>query len=71
MSPYYLTLDDYLAIAVELTGQSVQAMVKAANTAMADSALHQRPASPEKSSIRTSWIKQPCSSCTWPRTILS
>ena len=45
MSVYYLTLDDYLAIAVAVTGQSVQTLVTATNTAMADSALHAPSAS--------------------------
>ena len=40
MSVYYLTLDDDLAIAVAVTGQSVQTLVTATDTAMADSALH-------------------------------
>ena len=45
MSVYYLTLDDYLAIAVGVTGQSTQTLVNAADTVMADSALHAPSAS--------------------------
>ncbi len=45
MSVYYLTLDDYLAIAVAVTGQGVQTLVTATDTTMADSALHAPPAS--------------------------
>lgn len=34
MSVYYLTLDDYLAIAVAVTGQSVKTLVIATNSAL-------------------------------------
>lgn len=40
MSVRYLALDDYLAIAVEVTGQQVATIVGAADLALADSALH-------------------------------
>ena len=40
MSVRYLTLDDYIAIAVEVTGQEVETLVNAASTNLADSALH-------------------------------
>jgi death on curing protein len=36
----YLDLDDYLSIAVEVTGQQVHAVVQSANLNLADSALH-------------------------------
>lgn len=40
MSVRYLGLDDYLAIAAEVTGQQVETLVQAASTDLADSALH-------------------------------
>jgi death-on-curing protein len=40
VSVRYLALDDYLAIAVEVTGQRVATIVGAADHALADSALH-------------------------------
>ncbi len=45
MSVVYLSLDDYLVIAAEVTGQTVPTLVNATNTAMADSALHAPAAS--------------------------
>ena len=45
MSVRYLALDDYIAIAVEVTGQQVETLVDAAKTDMADSALHAPSAS--------------------------
>jgi death-on-curing protein len=41
----YLELDDYLAIAAEVTGQQVETLVNAAKTDLADSALHAPSAS--------------------------
>jgi death on curing protein len=41
----YLDLDDYLSIAVEVTGQQVDAVVQSANLNLADSALHAPAAS--------------------------
>jgi death-on-curing protein len=41
----YLALDDYVAIAVAVTGQEVETMVNATNTDLADSALHAPSAS--------------------------
>lgn len=41
----YLGLDDYLAIAVEVTGQRVETLIKVAKTDLADSALHAPAAS--------------------------
>jgi hypothetical protein len=35
----YLALDDYIAIAVEVTGQAVETLVNATDTNLADSAL--------------------------------
>jgi death-on-curing protein len=40
VSVRYLALDDYLAIAVEVTGQQVATIVGAADLDLADSALH-------------------------------
>ena len=40
MSLRYLALDDYIAIAVAVTGQQVATLVNATNTDLADSALH-------------------------------
>ena len=40
MSLRYLALDDYIAIAVAVTGQQVATLVDATNTDLADSALH-------------------------------
>jgi death-on-curing protein len=45
VSVRYLALDDYVAIAVEVTGQEVATMVNATNTDLADSALHAPSAS--------------------------
>lgn len=45
MTVRYLTLDDYLAIAVEVTGQPVKTLINATNTGLADSALHAPSAS--------------------------
>lgn len=45
MSVRYLALDDYTAIAVEVTGHQVDTVVKAAKTDLADSALHAPSAS--------------------------
>lgn len=45
MSSRYLALDDYIAIAVEVTGQEVATLVNATNTDLADSALHAPSAS--------------------------
>jgi death-on-curing protein len=41
----YLALDDYVAIAVAVTGQEVAILVNATNTDLADSALHAPSAS--------------------------
>jgi death-on-curing protein len=41
----YLALDDYIAIAVAVTGQEVATLVNATNTDLADSALHAPSAS--------------------------
>ncbi|HVA73878.1 MAG TPA: hypothetical protein VNF71_04885 [Acidimicrobiales bacterium] len=41
----YLELDDYLAIAAEVTGLQVETLVNATKTDLADSALHARAAS--------------------------
>jgi len=41
----YLALDDYIAIAVEVTGQAVETLVNATDTNLADSALHAPSAS--------------------------
>ena len=40
MTVRYLALDDYLAIAVEVTGQPVETFINAAKKDLADSALH-------------------------------
>ena len=40
MTVRYLGLDDYLAIAAEVTGQPVETLLSTAKTALADSALH-------------------------------
>jgi death-on-curing protein len=45
VSVRYLTLDDYIAIAVEVTGQEVETLVNATSTNLADSALHAPSAS--------------------------
>lgn len=45
MSVRYLALDDYIAIAVEVTGQAVETLVNFTNTNLADSALHAPSAS--------------------------
>lgn len=45
MSVRYLALDDYVAIAVAVTGQEVATLVNATNTDLADSALHAPSAS--------------------------
>jgi death on curing protein len=45
VSVRYLALDDYIAIAVEVTGQAVETLVNATNTNLADSALHAPSAS--------------------------
>ena len=45
MTVRYLGLDDYLAIAVEVSGQQVETIVRATNTDLADSALHAPAAS--------------------------
>ena len=45
MSVRYLALDDYIAIAVAVTGQEVATLVNATNTDLADSALHAPSAS--------------------------
>ena len=45
MTVRYLALDDYLAIAVEVTGQQVEILINAAKTDLADSALHAPAAS--------------------------
>lgn len=45
MTVRYLALDDYLAIAVEVTGQPLEALIGAAKTDLADSALHAPAAS--------------------------
>lgn len=45
MTVRYLALDDYLAIAVEVTGQQVETLINVAKTDLADSALHAPAAS--------------------------
>ena len=45
MSVRYLALDDYLAVAVAVTGQEVATLVNVTNTDLADSALHAPSAS--------------------------
>jgi death-on-curing protein len=45
VSVRYLALDDYVAIAVAVTGQEVDTLVNATNTDLADSALHAPSAS--------------------------
>ena len=40
MTVRYLAIDDYIAIAVAVTGQQVVTLVNATDTALADSALH-------------------------------
>lgn len=45
MSIRYLGLDEYLAVASEVTGQQVETLVNVANTDLADSALHAPAAS--------------------------
>jgi len=45
VSVRYLALDDYIAIAVAVTGQEVATLVNATNTDLADSALHAPSAS--------------------------
>jgi death-on-curing protein len=45
VSVRYLALDDYVAIAVAVTGQEVATLVNATNTDLADSALHAPSAS--------------------------
>jgi death-on-curing protein len=45
VSVRYLALDDYIAIAVEVTGQAVETLVNVTNTNLADSALHAPSAS--------------------------
>lgn len=45
MTVRYLTLDDYLAIAVEVTGQPVKTLINATDTGLADSSLHAPSAS--------------------------
>ncbi|HVA06864.1 MAG TPA: Fic family protein [Acidimicrobiales bacterium] len=45
MTVRYLQLDDYLAVAAEVTGQQVETVVNAAKTDLADSALHAPSAS--------------------------
>ena len=45
MTVRYLELDDYLAVAAEVTGQQVKTLVNAAKTDLADSVLHAPSAS--------------------------